>query len=150
MYDSPAGNRSMPDGIVIPVLLYPDVPAAVEWLCRVFGFRERLRIGTHRVQMQVGTAAIVVAQGPPDPSALGRAGSLMVRVSDVDAHFAASVRHGAEILGEPVSYPYGERQYGVADIGGHAWTFSQTVADIDPRDWGGMPLPTDAPSSPHR
>jgi len=25
----------------------------------------------------------------------------------------------------------------LVDIGGHTWTFSQTIADIDPADWGG-------------
>lgn len=34
-------------------------------------------------------------------------------------------------------HPYGERQYTVQDLGGHAWTFSQTLADVDPASWGG-------------
>jgi uncharacterized glyoxalase superfamily protein PhnB len=33
---------------------------------------------------------------------------------------------------------YGERQYSAEDPWGHRWTFSQTVADVDPRDWGGI------------
>lgn len=37
-------NRSMPDSAVIPVLHYPEVPQAVAWLGRAFGFSERLRI----------------------------------------------------------------------------------------------------------
>ena len=44
-------NRSVPSADVIPVLAYPDVPVAAEWLCRAFGFRERLRIGDHRAQL---------------------------------------------------------------------------------------------------
>lgn len=68
----------MPDATVIPVLHYPDVRVAVEWLSRAFGFRERL---------------------------------------DVDL---------------------GERQCTAVDPGGHVWTFSQTVADIDPGTWGGV------------
>lgn len=35
-------------------------------------------------------------------------------------------------------FPYGERQYTVRDIGGHIWTFSESVADIDRGSWGGM------------
>jgi hypothetical protein len=38
-------NRSMPPGVIIPVLGYPDVHEAAGWLCRSFGFVERLRIG---------------------------------------------------------------------------------------------------------
>ena len=41
-------NRSMPPSVIIPELAYPDVREAVDWLCRSFGFVERLRIGDHR------------------------------------------------------------------------------------------------------
>lgn len=40
-------NRSMPPSTVIPVLVYADVAAAIEWLCDTFGFAERWRAGTH-------------------------------------------------------------------------------------------------------
>ncbi len=33
---------------------------------------------------------------------------------------------------------YGERQYNAEDPWGHQWTFSQTLADVDPADWGGI------------
>lgn len=32
---------------------------------------------------------------------------------------------------------YGERQYTAEDPGGHVWTFTELVADVHPRDWGG-------------
>jgi uncharacterized glyoxalase superfamily protein PhnB len=38
-------NRSIPSASVIPVLVYPDVRAAVAWLEAAFGFFERVRIG---------------------------------------------------------------------------------------------------------
>jgi uncharacterized glyoxalase superfamily protein PhnB len=44
-------NRSMPPSAVIPELPYPDVREATDWLCRAFGFKERLRIGDHRAQL---------------------------------------------------------------------------------------------------
>jgi uncharacterized glyoxalase superfamily protein PhnB len=43
-------NRSIPSATVIPVLAYADAREAAQWLCRSFGFAERLRIGNHRVQ----------------------------------------------------------------------------------------------------
>src|SRR5215469_2624256 len=65
-------NRSMPDATVIPVLVYPDVRAAVAWLTEAFGFAERVRIGEdHRSQMRIGTdGGVIVAdvrgeQQPP-------------------------------------------------------------------------------------
>ncbi len=128
-------NRSMPPGTVIPELPYADVRAAAEWLCRAFGFSERLRIADHRVQLRVGDAAIVVVQQGATPA--GPSG-VMVRVADVDAHHARALAMGARVLGAPVSYPYGERQYSAVDLGGHRWTFSQSIADVDPADWGGQ------------
>jgi uncharacterized glyoxalase superfamily protein PhnB len=42
-------NRSAPPATVTPVLVYPDVRAAVAWLESAFGFEERVRIGdAHR------------------------------------------------------------------------------------------------------
>jgi hypothetical protein len=29
----------------------------------------------------------------------------------------------------------GERQYSVLDLDRHLWTFTQSVADVDPHDW---------------
>jgi uncharacterized glyoxalase superfamily protein PhnB len=130
-------NRSMPPGTVIPELPYADVRAAAEWLCRAFGFSERLRIADHRVQLRVGDAAIVVVQQATQPAAAG-AGGIMVRVEDVDAHHARAVAMGARVLGAPADYPYGERQYSAVDLGGHRWTFSQSIADVDPASWGGQ------------
>jgi uncharacterized glyoxalase superfamily protein PhnB len=28
-----------------------------------------------------------------------------------------------------------QRQYSVVDVGGHVWTFSQSIADVDPDSW---------------
>ncbi|MBB6187337.1 VOC family protein [Rhodanobacter sp. MP7CTX1] len=129
-------NRSMPSSTIIPVLRYPDVPQAVAWLCRSFGFTERLRIGGHRVQLDVGDGAVVVTGDAPGDTPL-TTHSIMVRVADVEAHYARAQATGASIPGPPITQPYGERQYSVTDIGGHLWTFSQTVDDVDPADWGG-------------
>ena len=39
---------------------------------------------------------------------------------------------------EPTDQMYGERQYNAEDLAGHRWTFTQTLADVDPADWGGQ------------
>jgi uncharacterized glyoxalase superfamily protein PhnB len=129
-------NRSMPPSVVIPVLSYPDVREAVDWLCRSFGFVERLRIGDHRAQLSFGAGSLVVTGQPGDAGGAGP--SVMVRVADVDAHCGHARQSGARIVSPPTDYPYGERQYTVEDPGGHRWTFSQTIADVDPMDWGGV------------
>jgi uncharacterized glyoxalase superfamily protein PhnB len=128
-------NRSMPPGPVIPELPYPDVAAAARWLCTAFGFSERLRIGTHRIQLRVGTGAVVVVEATAGVAASGS--RVMVPVADVDAHYTRAVAAGAQVAGEPATFPFGERQYSTLDLGGHRWTFSQSVADSDPASWGG-------------
>ena len=143
-------NRSMPAGTIIPVLAYDDVRAAVVWLCAAFGFAERLRIGDHRAQLTFGAGAVVVTGGGGAAPAAG-GHSVMVRVVDADAHCARALAAGARVVQPPTDYPYGERQYTAIDPGGHAWTFSQTVADIDPSAWGGRLLePAGAPGSTGR
>jgi uncharacterized glyoxalase superfamily protein PhnB len=135
-------NRSVPPASVIPELAYRDVAEAARWLCEAFGFTERLRIGTHRVQLVLGDGAMVVTElgGNAAPEADHTTHSMLVRVADADAHRARAATAGAKILDEPTDYPYGERQYNAQDIGGHRWTFSQSIADVDPTSWGGTPI----------
>jgi uncharacterized glyoxalase superfamily protein PhnB len=138
-------NRSIPDAAVLPVLVYPDVRAAVAWLSSAFGFRERLRIGDdHRSQLEVGDGAVIVAdvrgeRRPPRPGEVTH--SVMVRIADADGHCRRARDHGARIVAEPADMPYGERQYSAEDPFGHLWTFSETIFDADPAAWGGTPVP---------
>jgi uncharacterized glyoxalase superfamily protein PhnB len=126
-------NRSMPSSVIIPELPYPDVREAVDWLCRSFGFMERLRIGNHRAQLIFGEGSIVVTQGSDSSAAC----AIMVRVDNVDNHYTRIRQSETHIISPPTDYPYGERQYTVEDLGGHRWTFSQTIEDVDPAVWGG-------------
>lgn len=127
-------NRSMPPGIIIPEIPYSDVVAAAEWLCQAFGFRKRLQIGDHRFQLTFGDSSIVVIEArDSNPSS-----STMVHVEDVDRMYERAISFGAEIVNPPTDYPFGERQCKLKDPGGHRWTFSQTIADADPRSWGGV------------
>ena len=126
----------MPLAQVIPELAYPDVGAAVEWLCRVFGFSLRLRIGDHRAQLEFGSGAVIVRSGAAAAEAVS-SHSVMVRVESVDEHYTRAVAGGAKASGAPTTYPYGERQYATQDLAGHWWVFSQSVDDVAPSQWGG-------------
>jgi uncharacterized glyoxalase superfamily protein PhnB len=132
-------NRSIPRATVIPVLAYADVNQAALWLCEAFGFTVRLRIGSHRVQLNAGDGAVIVREMRPneDSAALGKGCSVLVRVEDADAHCTRARNHGARVTQEPTTHPYGERQYNADDLAGYSWTFSQSVADVHPQDWGG-------------
>jgi uncharacterized glyoxalase superfamily protein PhnB len=137
-------NRSVPSSSVIPVLAYADVAEASDWLCNAFGFSERLRIGAHRAQLVFGDGAVIVTalregEGDPEDSAPrsnAAAHSVHVRVDDAERHHERAASCGARILHPPTDYPYGERQYSAEDLGGHRWTFSQSIADVDPASWG--------------
>ena len=136
-------NRSAPPATVTPVLVYPDVRAAVAWLESAFGFGERVRIGDdHRAQMRVGDdGAIVVADVRRDqvaPSAGTVTQIVKVRVFDVDAALVRARDAGARVLEEPTTWEYGERSCVVEDLAGHRWELTQTVRDVEPEEWGGI------------
>jgi uncharacterized glyoxalase superfamily protein PhnB len=126
------------------------VAEAIEWLCDAFGFTERWRLGERGAQLGVGAdGAVVVSERriAPDPESSDptifrppRRGevshSIMVRVDDVDSHYARARQGGARIQRPPEDLPYGERQYSAEDLEGHRWTFSQSIADVAPEQWG--------------
>jgi uncharacterized glyoxalase superfamily protein PhnB len=126
-------NRSMPTDVLIPVLSYPSVSDAVEWLTRAFAFTLRWQVGEHRAQLGVGTsAALAVTSGEPT---LG-SDHVMVRVDDIDAHRDRASAAGADV-GDIAEFPFGERQYTAVDLIGRTWVFTQSISDVAPEDWGG-------------
>jgi len=151
-------NHSMPSSTVTPVLVYEDVTEAIEWLCDAFGFTERWRAGNQGARLAVGSDGDVIigerriaaVHESPDESTIFRpprrgevSHSIMVRVDDVDGHFARARQGGARILRPPEDFPYGERQYSAEDLEGHRWTFSQSIADVEPEDWGAKSAASD-------
>ena len=147
-------NRSAPSGTVVPTLIYNDVAKAIDWLSGAFGFKERLRAGAPggdvgHAQLSIGDGAIILSPArvgtgfatpdsvefrAPRPNEVSQ--SISVKVEDVDRHFAHAKQFGARILNPPTDYPYGERQYSAEDFAGHHWTFTQSIADVAPEDWG--------------
>lgn len=127
-------NRSMPPGVIIPELPYDDVGTAAAWLCQTFGFKERLRIGNHRCQLTFGGSSVVVIERKEPGTSY-----ILMHVDNVDSYHERARQSGARIINPPADYPFGERQCTVEDPGGHHWTFSQTIADVDPKTWGGIP-----------
>ena len=142
-------NQSAPRAAVVPILIYDDVPAAIDWLCTVFGFRERLRAADRdgvvgHAQLVAGTGDIMIGRAGTRLTA-PRAGAVhqyvLIEVENVDRHFAHAQACGATIV-QPVSgTPFGARQYTAVDPAGHWWTFSQNVADVHPSAWGAVLKP---------
>ena len=140
-------NRSVPADILLPHVVYQNVPEAIAWLTRVFGFREHYRYGNtgglvDGAQMHLGRAYIMVSgahRGGGTPAKLGvYTQSLTVFVEDVDAHYRRAKSECAKIVEDLNETCYGERQYGVEDLDGHHWLFSQHAEDISPDEWGAI------------
>jgi uncharacterized glyoxalase superfamily protein PhnB len=139
------GNRSVPTDTVLPHVVYQNLPEAIAWLDRVFGFTEAYRYGEgpSGAQIFAGKAAIQVRQansGQRSPAQLGYGTqSLTIFVAEVDAHYARAKAAGARILEEPHETVYGEYQYAAEDLDGHHWLFSRHARDLSPEDWGAVP-----------
>ena len=134
-------NRSVPVDTVLPHIIYKNLPAAMEWLSKAFGFREHYRYGEPSgAQMHLGNAYIMVRSARPGDATANpgaeQTASLTVFVDDVDAHFRHAKAAGAKIVEELHEVMYGEQQYGVEDLEGHRWLFSQHVRDVSPEEWG--------------
>ena len=135
-------NRSVPTDILLPHIVYQDVAGAIAWLNTAFGFVEHYRYGdpAEGAQMHLGNAWIMLASARPGRSSPAQAGcwtqSLTVFVDDVDGHYRKAKAAGARIVEELNETAYGEHQFGVEDLEGHHWLFSQHARDVDPTDWG--------------
>jgi uncharacterized glyoxalase superfamily protein PhnB len=130
---------------VIPMMAYENGPAAMDWLARVFGFREReRRVESGRLthgEMEAGGGVIMMAtpslhyHGPKrhrEECESARAwhdvpyiiDGLLVYVDNVDAHFDRAKAAGATILSPVETSPDGKR-YRVEDLEGHRWMFTE-------------------------
>ena len=118
---------------IIPYIFYRDVPEAIDWLARVFGFSEESRhptpSGMH-ASMVLDGRRIMMGQGsrewgmlPPEKGATVTQG-VFVYVPDVKAHFARAEAAGAVIDGPLADHGYG-LTYTVRDLDGHPWFFTQ-------------------------
>jgi PhnB protein len=135
MPDNPPANVPR----ITPYLLYADVAAALDWLARTFGLRERMRMPgpdgkiTH-AEMDFADGVVMMGCPGPDYKNPARLGGLTVLihvyVDDVDAHYAKAKASGAVIVAEPEDKPYGDRTYAAKDLEGHQWHFAQHIRDI--------------------
>ena len=129
---SPARNTT---ATIIPSLSYRDAPAAIDWLCKAFGFERHLVVpgeaGTiDHAQLVFGNGMIMLgsARGgdsgqPRGPLDAPSWKSAYIVVSDVDAHHAGAVAAGAQVVMAPEDQHYGGRLYSCRDPEGNLWNF---------------------------
>jgi uncharacterized glyoxalase superfamily protein PhnB len=110
-----------------PLLRYKDAPAAIRWLCAVFGFEEHLVVpgkggAVAHAELRFGTGILMMGSQKDD--VFGNTGMApYVYVSDVEAHCARARAAGAAIVMEPRDTDYGSREYAARDCEGHVWSF---------------------------
>jgi uncharacterized glyoxalase superfamily protein PhnB len=122
---------------VITALRYRNAPAAIDWLCQVFGFERHAVYETApgvigHAELTLGGGMIMLGSAKDDeygrsfksPDELGGAetrGAYIV-VADADAAHARAVASGATIIRPLQDTPYGSREFGVRDPEGHSWS----------------------------
>lgn len=140
-------NRSVPANVILPHLVYQNLPAAIAWLREAFGFEEHYRYGPpddpQGAQLHLGDAWIMVRTSREGSASPKQAGiwtqSLTVFIENVEEHYERAKSRGARITEEPHETIYGEFQYGAVDPEGHHWLFSRHARDVNPPDWGATP-----------
>ncbi|SCL18902.1 Uncharacterized conserved protein PhnB, glyoxalase superfamily [Micromonospora pallida] len=114
---------------VYPILTYPDVRAAIDWLqaaydCTVHAVHEARDGSVAHAELLLGTGMIMLGpQRHPRPRPADDEWSLYVAVDDVDTHCARARAAGAEIVRKPSDTDYGSRDYSARDLAGNVWAF---------------------------
>jgi uncharacterized glyoxalase superfamily protein PhnB len=129
---------------VVPEITYDDVPAAIEFLTRAFGLRERVEArltgnGFVRAFMELGDGLISLSTGGEGRQS-SRAGgattqSVKCYVDGIDRHFAQAKANGANIISEPADEFWGGRIYRAKDPEGHHWMFSERDRELAASKW---------------
>jgi uncharacterized glyoxalase superfamily protein PhnB len=136
MYDP---KRGYP--VVVPCVLYDDIPRAVRWLSATLGFREIVR-----ASLPDGWTGHAEVERDGFILLLGRRGGALADTSSITQVYVADLATSCENVGEaggtvlepPTERPWGVRQAVVADPEGQRWVFTEHVSDTDPSDWVGQ------------
>jgi uncharacterized glyoxalase superfamily protein PhnB len=144
---SAAPSLTMSASSVIPCLRYRDAPAAIDWLCRVFGFERHLVVpdetgGIAHAQLVIGSGSgsgmIMLGSARDDaygssmrqPDEIGDAQtqtSYLV-VADPDAVHARVLAAGTRVVLPLKDEDYGGRGFSCLDLEGHLWS----IGSYDP------------------
>lgn len=132
----------MPRQTIIPCLRYADAPAAIDFLCRAFGFSvgavyadEKNPTIIHHAELNLGPSMIMLSSAIRSESQTQyrwrtptEAGGVTVCVAciidDPDAHYARAKAAGADIVTQPHDNEgYPGRSYNTRDPEGNNWDF---------------------------
>lgn len=129
---------SIQGSTIIPCLRYRDAQAAIDWLCRAFGF-DRHAIypddagGVQHAQLTYGAGMLMIGEVrdndfgrhilQPDQAGGRETQCACVTVQDCRAHYERAKAAGADIVDDYAEKDYGGAGYSCRDPEGHLWYF---------------------------
>jgi uncharacterized glyoxalase superfamily protein PhnB len=131
---------------IYPRLAYRDEMAALEFLTRVFGLRERREArmehpGGTLVWLEIGDGVVMIGRAGEDHHGLSSpletgvtTAMVNVYVHDIDTHHQRATTEGARIVMELEDMFWGDRRYEALDLEGHRWHFAERLSDIRTRN----------------
>jgi PhnB protein len=136
----------LPDGYhtLTPSLTVRDGAGALDFYQRAFNAVETYRLaepGSAKImhaEFRIGDSVLMLSDEYPEwgslAPAIGKGGSFMIYVKDVDAAFAQAIAAGATEIMAPADQFYGDRSGRIADPFGYRWTLAQRVRDVSPEE----------------
>lgn len=130
---TPAANTRT---TINPTLRYRDAHAAIDWLCRAFGFEKRAVYedgegGVAHAQLTFGNGMLMLSTARDNewgklmaqPADIGgrETQCCCLTVADPDAHYARAIVAGAVIVEPLETKDYGGKGYACRDPEGHLW-----------------------------
>ncbi len=123
---------------IIPTMRYKDAPAAIEWLCKTFGFEKHMVVAAENgsishAQLTFGNGMIML--GSENDTEYGKFMKTPVNfkgintqapyiiVENIDEHYQKTKSAGAEIIIDIKDEDYGGRDYSCRDMEGYIWNF---------------------------
>ena len=127
---------------IMPTMRYRNAPAAIDWLCQVFGFARHAVYSNPdgsvaHAELTLGGGMIMLGSGKNDeyskgfksPVELGvETRSAYLVVPDADAVYTRAQEAGAVVVRPINNTDYGSREFTVKDLEGHSWS----VGTYDP------------------
>ena len=139
----------MPDTMVdqqqiFPYLTYADAPAAIDWLCHVFGFElassysvadgRIAHAALHHDGLFIMLASEIEQLDNLAPNGGAVATSrIHMHVNEIEEHYQHALMEGATIVQGLQDRFWGLRSYHALDLEGYRWSFCQRVREV-PRE----------------
>lgn len=123
---------------IIPCLRYRDAHAAIEWLCKAFGFEKQAVYenedgGVEHAQLTFGHGMVMLGEvrdnefgrhiAQPDEIGGRETQCACVTVSNCKSHYQQAKAAGAVIVDDYAEKDYGGAGYSCHDPEGHLWYF---------------------------